>query len=276
MKEKLNNLKKKLSEMESVLLAYSGGVDSTFLLKVAHGVLGDKIMAVIAESPTYPESEKKEALRIVSQMGIKCFSVYTNELSNSNFTNNSLDRCYWCKKELFTKLLKLVEENNLRFVLDGSNYDDIKDYRPGSKAAVELGIRSPLQEVGLTKEEIRILSKELGLDTWNKPSFACLSSRFPFGTTITERNLNMVGKAEEFMRSLDIRQVRVRHHGDIARIEVAKEEIDKILKKDLMERIINKLKGLGYRYVTIDLEGYRTGSLNPAPFSDNQKNSISY
>ncbi len=263
MGERLQRLKETLAEMESVLVAYSGGVDSTFLLKVAKDVLGDKVVAVTAASLTYPSNEMEEARKIAEGLSVKHLTIETDELSNPKFVSNPEDRCYWCKTELFSKLITLAKEHKLNYVLDGSNYDDTKDFRPGMKAAVELGVRSPLKEVGLSKEEIRNLSKKLGLSTWDKPSFACLASRFPFGLKITEENLTKVDKAERFLRDSGITQVRVRHHDKIARIEVLKEDIPKLLEEKLGDQVLSYFKKLGYSYVTVDLEGYRTGSMNP-------------
>lgn len=265
MSKKLQQLKKVLTKMKSALIAYSGGVDSTFLLKVAHDALGDKVLAVTAKSLTYPTVEIEKAKEIAAGMGVKHLIVTTDELSNSKFTSNPLDRCYWCKKELFTKLGKVAKKYKLNYILDGSNHDDIKDFRPGMKAAREFGIRSPLKEAGLRKTEIRSLSKKLGLPTWNKPQLACLASRFPYGTNITKENLTVVNKAEEFLRKNGIKQVRVRHHNNIARIEVSRDELGKLMQKKFSNRIANKFKCLGYKYITVDLEGYRTGSMNPAP-----------
>lgn len=262
MNRNLQKLKEILYEMRSVLIAYSGGVDSAFLLKIAKDVLKDKLLAVTAESLTYPLQEIEQAKKIASHFGVRHLIIATDELSNPEFIKNPIERCYWCKKELFSKLTALAKENSLNYVLDGSNYDDIKDFRPGKKAAAELGIRSPLQEAGLGKEEIRNISKELGLSTWNKPQFACLASRFPYGTTITKDNLTMVNYAEEFVRSLGIKQVRVRHYNHTARIEILPNDISAICRQEMRNKIISKFKELGYNYITIDLEGYRPGSMN--------------
>ena len=263
MNKKLLQLKKILAKMDSVLIAYSGGVDSTFLIKVAKDVLdGDKILAVTASSFTYPACEIKEAKTIAKRLRVKHLVIKTDELFNQKFVENSANRCYWCKNDLFSKLIALAKKYKLNYVLDGSNYDDTKDFRPGMKAARELGIRSPLEEIGLGKDEIRCFSKKLGLSTWNKPSLACLASRFPYGMRITKENLFRVDKAETFLRKLGVTQIRVRHHGQIARIEVFKNEISGLLKEETMDKIVTKFKELGYTYVTVDLEGYRTGSMN--------------
>ncbi|MCK5595636.1 ATP-dependent sacrificial sulfur transferase LarE [bacterium] len=263
MNKKLQQLKKILTEMGSVLIAYSGGVDSVFLLKIANDVLSDdKVMAVTASSFIYPACEMKEAETIAKKINVKHLVIKTDELSNQKFAENSVDRCYWCKRNLFSKLAALAKKYKLNYVLDGSNYDDTKDFRPGRKAVEELGVRSPLEETCFTKDEIRSLSERLGLPTWNKPSLACLASRFPYGMRITKENLAKVDQAESFLRGFGITQVRVRHHDQIARIEVLKDEISKLLKEDVRDKIVTKFKELGYTYVTIDLEGYRTGSMN--------------
>jgi uncharacterized protein len=267
---KLQVLKNTLSSMESALVAFSGGVDSTFLLKVAKDVLGDNVVAVTATSVTYPSHEVDDALKMVRQLGVRHTTIHTDEFSNDKFAENSKDRCYWCKKELFAKLWELAREYGLKNVLDGSNFDDTKDHRPGMKAGSELGVRSPLIEAELTKDEIRSFSKELGLQTWGKPSFACLSSRFPYGTRITEEGLTRVGKAEQFLRELGLSQLRVRHYNETARIEVLKEDMHRMLEEKTRNQVLSFLKNLGYTYITLDLEGFRTGSMNEV-LSDEDK-----
>jgi uncharacterized protein len=262
MTDKIKHLKKILKEMESALLAFSGGVDSAFLLAVAKDILGDKLIAATAVSPIYPSFEIKEALEIARDSGVRHITVNSNALSKKQIKSNPPDRCYWCKKEIFSYLVKLAGENEIKHVIDGTNYDDKNDYRPGAKAVKELGIRSPLKEAGLTKKEIRQYSKKLGLSTWDKPSLACLASRIPYGSSITKENLKMIDSAEEFLRSLGFRNVRVRHHGDIARIEVPDKEFDILLNSNMRVKIIKRLKKIGYKYVTADIEGYRTGSMN--------------
>jgi uncharacterized protein len=268
--EKYERLKAILGGIDGVVVAYSGGVDSTLLLKAAAEVLGPRALAVTAESETYPQREGEEAVRLAREMGARHRVIHTSELEIEHFANNPPERCFYCKSELFGKLLEIAREEGLEAVADGSNVDDTADHRPGMQAAAELGVRSPLQEAGLTKEDIRAISKELGLPTWDKPSFACLASRFPYGDRITPEKLNRVGAAEEFLRGLGVSQVRVRDHGDIARVEVSTEDFDLVMRGDNRERVAAELRRLGYLYVTLDLEGYRTGSMN-APLAEAQK-----
>ncbi len=259
---KLQELQNILSEMGSVLISYSGGVDSTFLLKVARDVLGDNVIAVTARSLTYPIRELKEAETLARKLEVKHLIIDSEEIDIPGFSHNPPDRCYFCKKELFSKLKEIARQEGMDYVADGCNLDDMDDFRPGTKAAEEAGVRSPLKEAKLTKDDIRELSAQLGLPTWDKPSVACLASRFPYGDAITAEGLKMVGEAEEYLYGLGFKQLRVRHHKDMARIEVPPEDIETFFEGDLREKVVRHLKEVGYNYVTLDLQGYRTGSMN--------------
>lgn len=262
---KYEQLKKLLASMGGAIVAYSGGVDSTFLLKVAYEVLKDKVLAVVATSLTYPEDEVRQAIQLAQKMGVRVRLVETREMENPAFSANPPDRCYHCKQELFSMLKKIAAEEGFSFILDGTNYDDRKDYRPGARAARELGVRSPLAEVKLRKEEIRLLSRWLRLPTWDKPSLACLASRFPYFTEIKPERLAKISKAEAILRNLGFKQVRVRHQSDeLARIEIKPEEFSLIIDPIIRKKIVKRFKSLGYIYITLDLEGYRSGSLNLA------------
>lgn len=257
---KSDRLRELLKGYGSVAVAFSGGVDSTFLLKVAHDVLGDRCVAVTVRSCIFPERELAGSAAFCRRENVRQLTVEGDELSLEGFASNPPDRCYICKRALFGMMVRSVAAEGIAVVCEGSNVDDLGDYRPGLKAVDELGIRSPLRMCGLTKKEIRMLSSEMGLPTADKPSFACLASRFPYGERITVERLAMVERAEDFLRDRGFRQVRVRMHGDVARIEVERDSLASVLEKK--EQIVSALKGVGFAYVTLDLQGYRTGSLN--------------
>ena len=260
--EKYEKLKGYLKELGGVAVAFSGGVDSTFLLRTAHDVLGDRAVAVTASSCFVPGREIKEAETYCKENGIRHIVIFADELSVEGIRENPKNRCYLCKRDLFQKFLKRAQEEGLSAVAEGSNVDDEGDYRPGLVAVKELGIKSPLREVGLTKADIRALSRELGLPTWDKPSFACLASRFVYGEPLSEERLAMVERAEQLLLDMGFRQMRVRVHGTVARIEVLPEEISRIMEEANRTVIAQKLKEYGFSYVTVDLTGYRTGSMN--------------
>jgi uncharacterized protein len=252
-----------LADTGGLVIAYSGGVDSTLLLKVAVDVLGDRVLAVTATSETYPSQEVEEAIALARDIGARQQVIHTEELEMEEFASNPPERCFYCKRELFGKLLEIARQQGLAVVADGSNVDDTGDFRPGMKAGAQLGIRSPLREAGLTKADVRELSRQLGLPTWDKPSFACLASRFPYGRRISREELSQVAAAEQVLRELGVRQVRVRHYGDTARIEVNPHDFEIVMKQENRARVISAFHQIGYLYVTLDLEGYRTGSMNP-------------
>ena len=263
LEEKYANLKEDIRQKGELVVAFSGGVDSTFLIKLAYDVLGeDNVLAVTSRSETYPQKQLEEAKELAEQIGVKHLITYTSELENERFAQNDKLRCYYCKHELFSEVIRIAKDEGYKHVADGSNYDDhLHDYRPGMKAAAELEVCSPLKEAEFTKEDIRIISKKLGLSTWDKAAFACLSSRFPYGDEIKIESLSMVDKAEEFLQKYKFSQLRVRHHDEnTARIEILPEDMPFLLEK--REEIIEYLKEIGYIYITMDIQGYRTGSMN--------------
>jgi len=259
---KLQKLRSLLSGLESALLAYSGGADSTFLLKVAAEALGTRLMAVTAAGPLFPEHETVRARRLARSLGVRHIIIRPDMLADPAFRANPPARCYLCKHRLFGLLLDLARQHHAATVLDGVNQDDVRDYRPGLRAAAELKVRSPLREAGLTKAEIRRLSRRLELPTWNSPPLACLASRIPFGTELTVENLARVDRAEAYLRKLGFVQMRVRHHEALARIEVPAADLPRLNDPAMRRKIVTHLKRQGYSYVTMDLQGYRTGSLN--------------
>ena len=261
-KEKLNKLKNYIKTLESVVVAFSGGVDSSLVAKVCYAVLGDKTLAITARSETYPSYEYEDAQKIAREIGVPHMTIDTSELGIDGFSQNPPNRCYYCKSELFGKLKDIAMQKGYENVADGTNLDDVSEYRPGQEAAKEIGVRSPLKECGLRKADIREISKHLNLSNWDKPSYACMSSRFPYGESITEGKLILVAAAEKYLRSIGLKQFRVRHHDTIARIEVLPEDIPTLLQNDRRIELVKKFKEIGYKYVTIDMEGYRSGSMN--------------
>ncbi len=267
--EKFKQLQEILGEMDNALVAFSGGVDSTLLIYLASRVLENRVLAVIARSETYPPEEIEEARRLAENFQIAYEVIKSEELADEYFAENTPERCYYCKKELFGKLWNLAQKRGYQFVLDGANHDDLADHRPGMQAGLELKVRSPLQEAGLTKADIRELSRLFGLPTAEKPSMACLSSRIPYGTRITTDQLKQIREAEKNLKELNFSQVRVRHHGRVARIEVPREDMSRLL--DAAEIILQKLKNQGFSYITLDLEGFRSGSMNEVLPSGDKK-----
>ena len=260
--QKRSDLVNILEQMRSVIVAYSGGVDSAFLAAVANEALGRKALSVTAVSPSLAPSELDEATDLANRIGLNFMTIETNEIDRPDYQANNPDRCFFCKDELYTHLVRFAEEESFDSIVNGTNVDDLGDYRPGIEAAKQYGVRSPLVEAELTKDDIRTLSRDMDLPTWEKPAQACLSSRIPYGTTVTVEALTKIAKAEQFLRSKGFKQLRVRHHDTIARIEIEPSDFSAITSEPLRSEINQEFKNIGYSYITLDLDGFRSGSLN--------------
>lgn len=260
-----------LRDMESVLVAYSGGVDSALLLKVAHDVLGEQAMGALASSPAYAHEETQAALDLAAQMGLPVLTLQTHELEDERYVANDLHRCYFCKIELFSQLTPLAQEHQLRHIAYGLNKDDLGDFRPGQRAAREFQVRAPLKEAGLGKDEIRAIARFLDMSVWNKPAMACFSSRIPYGTKVDVASLHMIYQAEKLLHELGFQQLRVRHHDKIARIEVERSELPRLIEDEVSRIVTEGLRKIGYLYVTVDLQGFRSGSMNEGFFKKRNK-----
>ena len=260
--EKLLKLEDYIRGLGSLAVGFSGGVDSSLLLTVAHDVLGEKAMAVTGEDASVPERELKEAVKFCKDRGIRHVVFRFDPMKEEGYRHNGPDRCYFCKRGIFSMIQQIAEENGISYAAEGSNMDDLGDYRPGLRAVDELGVKSPLREAGLTKQDIRLISKAMGLPTWSKPAYACLASRFVYGEEITEKKLHMIDKAEQYLIELGFYEERVRLHGNMARIEVPEKDIERLASKEVREAVHSRFKELGFMFVTMDMHGYRMGSMN--------------
>jgi len=262
LQKKVENLKQYIAGLGSLAIGFSGGVDSSLLVAVAHEVLGDRLIAVTGADASVPERELNEAADFCKERGIRHIVCNVNPLKEEGYRNNSPDRCYFCKHGIFTEVRKIALENGIKYLAEGSNVDDIGDYRPGLRAAAELSVKSPLREAGFTKSEIRIISRAMGLPTWSKPAYACLASRFVYGEEITEEKLHMIDRAEQFLIEHGFFEERVRMHGNIARIEVPPEDITRLAADEIREAVYDRFRELGFLFVTLDMKGYKSGSMN--------------